>query len=333
MITEAEIKLLRANQRFLASEMKRRAIEIDVFDWNNEVLLARLGRHVELFLDIDSSCMPFAASSISGSKSLTKKILTAAGVRVPAGEACSSNEIDRAIAVARQLDFPVVIKPSFGTQGECVFTCIEGVFEARLALQSIAEIRGDVEILVEEQFVGEEYRVFVTRSGEYAVIHRDPAFVVGDGRHTIHQLAVMESYRRMNPRCNCLCEIVLDDEVRRFLKKRGRSLDAVPSADEKVYLRGSSNLKMGGFAEDVTDFVHPSVIEICRRAVSAIPGLPYGGVDFMCKDIRAMQDNQSYRVLEINSLPGIGMHMAPGKGEPRNVAAMILDIVFPESKY
>ena len=51
----------------------------------------------------------------------------------------------------------------------------------------------------------------------------------------------------------------------------------------------------------------------------------------MTDDITVKQTADSYRVLEINSLPGIGMHINPGKGSSRNTAGMIVDMLFPET--
>jgi cyanophycin synthetase len=89
---------------------------------------------------------------------------------------------------------------------------------------------------------------------------------------------------------------------------------------------------LGGFAEDATDLVHPSVIEISLAALQCIPGLPYAGIDFMSVDITRMQTADAYRILELNSLPGIGMHIAPGRGASRNSAAIIADMIFPETR-
>ena len=57
----------------------------------------------------------------------------------------------------------------------------------------------------------------------------------------------------------------------------------------------------------------------------------YAGLDFMTTDISAPQDRSSYRIIEVNSLPDIGMHLAPGRGKPRNVAGMLADLIFPET--
>ena len=64
----------------------------------------------------------------------------------------------------------------------------------------------------------------------------------------------------------------------------GRTLESVPLEGEKVYLRGSSNVKLGGVCEDCTDKAHPSAIKIAQRVLAALPGLPFAGVDFMTAD-------------------------------------------------
>ena len=323
---------LRANQRFLATELISRGIEVTLFDRNNEILEATLGSHRELLSDIDSSIMPYTASVIAGSKSLTKRLLQRAGITTPYGYHFPSEEVAEIARYASEvIGFPVVVKPSFGVQGENVFTALESVDEVHAAVQAIVNDSGPQEILVEEFFHGHEFRVFVTARGEFAALHRDPAHVIGDGFHSIELLAQWESYRRAHPRTNCLCPIALDGESAHYLKRRGLSESSVPRLGEKVYLRGSSNVKKGGIPTDVTDYLHHSVREICGRALAAIPGLPYAGIDFMCGDIRKMQEGSSYRILEINSVPGIGIHMAPGRGRPRNVAGMIVDMIFPET--
>jgi cyanophycin synthetase len=332
MIESKELQNLRANQRFLAIELMSRGIDVSVFDWTNEVLEARCeGRH-ELFLDIDNSNMPYAASMISGSKPLTKNLLKRAGISVPVGQHFAISDKDAIKAfVLNFLTFPVVIKPSVGNQGLGVHTGLESLEEISYALQCIEETHGKIEVLVEEQFHAAEYRIFITRAGDCAILHRDPAHVIGDGIHTIQELAVSESERRLNPRVNCLCEIKLDYEAERYLRKQGLTVQSIPSHGEKIYVRGSSNVMMGGVPEDYTDRVHPSAVSLAWKALLAIPGLPYAGIDFMSTDITTVQTSSSYRILEINSVPGIGIHMSPGRGKPRNVAAMLVDLIFPES--
>jgi cyanophycin synthetase len=276
--------------------------------------------------------MPYTATIIAGSKSLTKQLLKRANISVPHGHHFPSEAVDEIADCANTVtSYPVVVKPSFGVQGENVFTGLTSSHEVRAAVQAIVNQSGHQELIVEEFFPESEFRVFITARGNFAALHREPASVVGDGVHSIEALANWQSYQRTHPRINCLCEIALDAEAAHYLKRQGLTFNSIPPLGQRIYLRGSSNVKKGGIPSDVTDLVHPSVVEICARALRAIPGLPYAGIDFMCRDIREAQDSKSYRILELNSVPGIGIHMAPGRGRPRNVAGMIVDMIFPES--
>ena len=103
--------------------------------------------------------------------------------------------------------------------------------------------------------------------------------------------------------------------------------------EEKIYLRNESSVSTGGDSIDVTDLVHPDLKKIAIKAVRAIPGLAYAGVDLMTnKDISKKPTKNSYIVLEINSSPGIDIHHFPFKGKSRDVAKGIIDILFPETK-
>jgi cyanophycin synthetase len=113
-----------------------------------------------------------------------------------------------------------------------------------------------------------------------------------------------------------------------MLERAGLSAQAVPAAGTIVYLRSTANLSTGGTATDVTDVIHPDNREMAERAVRAI-GLDVGGVDFLSKNI-----TESYRkigggICEVNAAPGFRMHVAPSEGTPRDVAAPVLDMLFP----
>ena len=52
----------------------------------------------------------------------------------------------------------------------------------------------------------------------------------------------------------------------------------------------------------------------------------------MSKDITANQIADMYNIVEVNTVPGIHMHMRPSEGKPRNVAKYMVDMIFPETK-
>lgn len=332
MLTKQELAKLHTNQRLLVKELQSRGIDVAMLSAEMELLEAKYKEHKEFLLDRDSSINPYPASVIAGDKYLTKKLLQREGISVCKGEQFFGDQIKDALVYAQNIGFPLVAKPSFGSHGHNVHMDLETLCHVKTAIETILAENRNAAFIVEEQFEGSEHRVFITREGNYAVLHRDPAHVIGNGRKTIEQLANDESNRRMNPRTTCLCPILLDDSSLRYLSRSGKTLAYVPESGEKVYLRHNSNVAAGATCEDYTDKVHPSVIEISKKALSAFHGMPYAGIDFMSRDITAEQAPGMYKIIEVNSIPGIHMHMCPGSGKPRDVAKYIADMIFPETK-
>jgi cyanophycin synthetase len=333
MITREELAGLHTNQRLVLQELLGRGVEIELLVKELELVEARLGDHVEFLLDRDASIFPYSSCLIAANKYLTKRLLLRAGLSVPCGEQFCGDQREDAMRYGASLHFPLVVKPTHGSHGELCFTDLDNLAQLEEAFDaSIAALGERQPVLIEEQRPGMEFRVFITRHGDFAVLHRDPASVVGDGRHTIRELAESETERRMNPRTTSLCPIVLDRHAESFLSRFGLSLNSVPAAGTKVYLRRNSNVAQGGMCEDYSDRAHPSVVDVALRALRVIHSLPCAGVDILSIDITAPQTPDRYVILEINSNPGVAMHMRPGRGKAQNVAKYVADLIFPETR-
>lgn len=326
-------KNLHSNQKILIYEMLKRNIRVDVINEELELVKARYQNHEELIYDRDSSIMPYQLSVLAGNKMLAKELMMNHGISVPIGEEFKANEKKYIIEAFQVLNCPVVIKPVFGSHGYDVYMNLQTEEEINNSLKKIINHRGEnTKILIEEYFPAKEYRVFVTKNRDYAVLHRDPAHVIGDGKHTIEELIEIENEYRMNPRKNALCKILLDEEVYKYLSIRNITMNSIPRENEKVYLRENSNVAMGGICEDYTDLVDSSVIDIGMQVLNSFPGLPYAGIDYMTNSINKPQNPDSYRIVEINTIPGIDMHFRPAYGKSRNIAKYMVDLIFPETK-
>ncbi|MDR0607624.1 MAG: hypothetical protein LBG52_04690 [Candidatus Peribacteria bacterium] len=181
--------------------------------------------------------------------------------------------------------------------------------------------------IIEEQFFGEEFRIFIAINGEYAVLHRERPFVIGNGKDTIETLVADESYRRTHPRTNSLCPILIDPV---FLEKQELHFSSIPKSGKKVYVRNTSNVAKGGYSHNMTALVHPSIIAQATKILEIFRGLPYLGIDFMCNDITKEQIGNSYTIVEVNVNPGVAMHMLPGDNDAVNVANILVKLMFPE---
>lgn len=326
-------KNLHTNQKILIYEMLKRGISVEVLDEKLELIKASYNNHDELIYDRDSSIMPYNVSVLAGDKGITKQILQNNGISVPIGEVFDVKDYESILQAFRILNCPVVLKPVFGSHGYDVYTNLATEAQVADSIEKIIYDRGiDTKVLIEEFFDAKEYRVFVTKNKDYAVLHRDPAHVYGNGINTINELIKMENYRRMNPRTNALCEILVDEEMYNYMSKKHINMNYIPSKGEKVYLRPNSNVAMGGICEDYTDKVHPSVIDIGMRVLDSFPGLPYVGIDYMTNSIDKKQNDDSYRIIEINTIPGVHMHYRPAIGKSQNIAKYMVDLIFPETK-
>src|SRR5690606_9105904 len=113
-----------------------------------------------------------------------------------------------------------------------------------------------------------------------------------------------------------------------LLEKLNYTLDTVPQRGEEVYLKSTANLSTGGTYIDVTDMVHPENITMCER-ISKIIGLDVCGVDIMAENLTQPLKESGGAILEVNAAPGFRMHLAPSEGLPRNVAAPVVDMLYP----
>lgn len=120
----------------------------------------------------------------------------------------------------------------------------------------------------------------------------------------------------------------MNDLTKGIIAATGNTLETVLPAGEKMILKDTANLSTGGTAEDVTDLVHPSNIFMAER-ISKIIDLDICGIDIMTSDISRPLSETAGAVIEVNAGPGFRMHLAPTSGLPRNVAAPVIDKLFP----
>lgn len=269
------------------------------------------------------------AVDLACDKQLTKQVLSEGGIIVPEGVIVTTAE--QAIEAINIFGRPVVIKPLRGNQGKGVTLAITDAAKAERAFQFASEY--DDEVLVEEHIVGRQYRLCVVNGKMVAAAERIPAYVAGDGQHTVTELvdAVNSSPLRGEGHEKPLTRIKIDAVAVIVLAKQGFTSESVPTKGQIVYIRETSNLSTGGTAVDVTDSVHPLNVVLAERAANLI-GLDVAGVDIVAQDITQPILPGTGAVIEINAAPGIRMHHYPSAGKPRDVAGAIVDYLIPDNQ-
>ncbi len=266
------------------------------------------------------------AVEIAADKSLTKRLLSEAGLPVPRGTVVRT--ADAAAEEAARFGYPIVVKPLDGNHGRGVSTDLHSEDAVRSAFDRAAA--HSRRVIVEQQVAGNDHRILVVGGKVVAVAERVPARVIGDGLHRIEQLIadVNADPRRGVGHENVLTRIVADAAMEKLLAKSGRSLDSVPMAGEEVVLRETANLSTGGTAVDRTDAIHPDTVAIAEQ-VAAVVGLDVCGIDFLTRDIARPIAETGGGIVEVNAAPGFRMHLEPSSGTPRDVAGPVIDALFP----
>ncbi len=269
------------------------------------------------------------AVDLASNKDETKRILDANAIPVAKGMCIQyESEVQEVID---KVGFPLVFKPLDGNHGKGASINVKTIEEALIAFEHAKKYSR--RIIVEKFISGFDFRVLVINNKFIAAALREPAHVIGDGTSTIEQLIETENKdpRRGYGHENVLTEISIDKETFDQLEKQKLSLQSVLKKDEKCYLKGTANLSTGGTSTDVTDIMHPNNIFICER-ISRVIGLDICGIDIMASNLSEPLELTGGVVLEVNAAPGFRMHLAPAKGLPRNVAAPVIDMLYPPGK-
>jgi cyanophycin synthetase len=269
------------------------------------------------------------AVDIACNKELTKKMLDDANIPVPKGDICVDEEdVDAAIA---RIGYPLVLKPLDGNHGKGASINVKDRATAVAGLAHAQQYSRKV--IVEKFITGFDFRVLVINNQVIAAAQRVPAHVKGDGQSTIEQLIAKENQdpRRGYGHENVLTEIVIDRDSTDLLDKRGYTLVTIPKKGDTIYLKSTANLSTGGTSVDVTEMMHPENVFLCER-VARIIGLDVCGIDIMAPNLTQPLKESGGAILEVNAAPGFRMHLAPAEGLPRNVAAPVIDMLYPPGK-
>ncbi|MFZ2257161.1 MAG: cyanophycin synthetase [Clostridiaceae bacterium] len=263
---------------------------------------------------------------IADDKERTKKILSSMGIPVPEG--ASVNNYEEALLVVEAIGYPVVVKPLKGNHGRGVTVNINNSDELFVAFQMANNIYD--RCLIEKYIKGSDFRILVIDGKFIAAAHREPAFVVGNGQDTIQQLidAINRDPERGIGHEKNLTRITIDSSTERLLEINQLTLNSIPAEGQKIYVKFAANLSEGGTAEDVTDTVHP-INKLMAERIARLIGLNVMGIDVIAQSLEIPLEKGASGVVEVNAAPGFRMHLNPTKGKPRNIAAQVVDMLFP----
>ncbi|HET9954245.1 MAG TPA: cyanophycin synthetase [Polyangiaceae bacterium] len=260
------------------------------------------------------------AEAIAQDKDLTRKLLSGVGIPVPAGRTVTSAE--DAWAAAEDLGLPVVVKPQDANHGRGVSIRIEDREGVQTAYQvALKEGSG---VVVERFVPGTHYRVLVVGERAIAASGGTANQLLGDGISTVERLVELanQNPERSDDSAQPLAPFVLDTIALELLRRQGLEPKTVPEAGRRVLIRYNGDLTV-----DETARMHPEVAASCVLAAQTI-GLDVAGIDVIAEDIGRPLERQGGAIIEVNSSPGLIMHLKPLTGKPQPVGEAIVNHLF-----
>ena len=274
----------------------------------------------------------YASVYITLRKDLTSKVLSNAGLPVPAYRMVASRK--EAVAAAEALGYPLVVKPSDASRAENVSLWLEDA-------EAVGEAYGlcgpdGTPAMVERQIEGEPYRLLVLGGQAIAAGRHKVPFVTGDGQSTIDQLIAIHDARAALP---------VEDGYRRFypfdreyytaqtarrLEAQNLTPDSIPEVGREVLLGYLPQRNRGGLYVDCTDRIHPGLMRMAEE-VSRVIGSPTLGLDIVTTDVSQPPGSVPLAINEVNSAPIPYSHEQIDK--PRIVGREALLHSFPEGDF
>jgi cyanophycin synthetase len=290
----------------------------------NRYYTVGIGSEQEVMVSISSSKDSYLGVKIQRDKWLTNKLISRLGFPIAKWEIVENKE-DLA-EIVKDYPKPFIIKPGGLTGGSGVTTNLYTVEDAEkawdYAKKSINRKNRSLwqqKVMIQQQVnsqAGEDYRLLVISGKLKIATKRIPAFVTGDGTHTVAELIDdknKDPRRNISDPTHILKPIKIDEAMHNYLEKQGLSIDYVPKKDEKVRIRLPASMSQGGVTEDVTDIVHPQIRSMVESIAASMHAFTIGA-DVMCLDITKPLTPENGTILEVNTMPEAYLNLFPVYG-------------------
>ncbi|MEA5506635.1 cyanophycin synthetase [Halotia wernerae UHCC 0503] len=298
--------------------------------WEEGLMQYGLGKKHVRGVATTFDCDSHIDSDFTTRKDDCKAFLQTLGFPVPGGDIVLFEK--EALALAREIGYPVAVKPVVGHKGIGVTAGVQDAKELKSAYdRALAAIPEDqpTRIIIEKSISGTDFRLLCVNGKFVAATERRPASVVGDGYLTIAELIRQENRKpeRLDSPTSAMSKIQVDEAMELCLEEQGLSLNSVIKKDRTVFLRKVANLSAGGISIDATSTVHHDNI-ILAQDVAQHFRLTCLGIDVIAKNLSESWKSNNFAIIEINAAPGILMHLNPAVGESVDVPSHILETFF-----
>jgi cyanophycin synthetase len=236
----------------------------------------------------DNNLNNIDAIKLTSDKRLTNKLLSQH--RLPVCKFYIWNKqlsIDENInQMNKHLHFPIVIKYALGEKGNYIYTDIHNNEQALKKINYL--IDNNKAILIEEQAIGNKYRIFVLNNEIIYISKDNPPIIKGDGKSTI--LELIKNY-----------PIFIKNYHEDLIKSQGYSLNSILDIGKEIKVTNVINVSNGADQEYISiESVHPMNIDLFKQT-NKLLNLNLSGIDFISTSLSIPNNG---KIIEVNSFPG-----------------------------
>ncbi len=318
----AKLWFQQISKYFLQEEAKKRWYTIETIHENKNIFFIKHKTKNILFKWIDAWLTTRLGKYLSEDKLLTYTLLQRNNINIPECIVIhKKNKIDLTNII--KLWFPLVTKPLNWSLWRWVVVWIKTKKELEKAINY--SFGFDKNIIIQKCVEWKNLRILVINHKVFAWLEWSRHHIVWDGKSSIKALLEKEnlnSRRWENILISTLPKININQDLEDFFKVQyWYAFTHRPKKDEIIFLKGNGYNKV----IDITDEIPKKIKEKCEQA-SIVFDLKVTGIDVIYNI--SSSGEMDYRVLEVNSQPGIRTHHLPMWWKPRNAAWAILDLYF-----
>jgi D-alanine-D-alanine ligase-like ATP-grasp enzyme len=288
------------------------------------------GKGNQITGSISSTKDAYLAQNIQKDKWSTNTVIQRLNLPMPKWEIISNiTELEECWS---EYEKPVVIKPTGLVGGHGVVVGLNTLEEAKIAFKFAVQATQDKQrspwqkkIMIQEQVKGEDYRLLVIGGKLEIATKRIPAFITGDGKHTIEELIIetnKDPRRDTSNPGHILKPIIIDSPLKSYIKEQGYTLESIPQKDIDVFLRKIASMSQGGVTQDFTDSVSREIKILVETIAQSLHAFTLG-VDVMCLDLSKPLTKDNGAILEVNTMPESYLNFYPTIGKQREYVADI----------
>lgn len=311
-----------AHTEIIVKEACRRGIKATTMeDISKDIAILELNGHRELICQSCSNRSGSVTYKVFTNKALATNMLEQLGFPVPA--TIYTDNLNRILGFLKKHG-KIVIKPVCGVQGSGVTPNITTAAQVNKAVRFAREQKGSAgmrRVVCQKHIDGQEVRLLVLDKRIVHAVQRFAAQVVSDGVSSVAQL--IEKKNDLAPAGR---QVKWGEKMSEMLSEQGLNLQSVPERGRKVGLAAAVNAHLGGTVVDVTNVISEAVkCEAVR--VAKLFDASVVGIDYITPDIKSSIG----KIIELNSVPDLTLHLQPTRGRKRNPARDIVDMLFPET--